>query len=751
MKLLSPILIFTVTLFICSCGIVKDEPTTEGSIAGATQTTNTEAFASKAHVAHVDGHMIDSIDVRLYKVGDSVTFIDNQSLTSLSETEGTYLFNGLAAGNYYIAFILHGKLVGEVGNIVVIFNQQTTAPTQEIPGKAIPSKFPNIFIQISTNAPIDRFSSALQLSSSEIPIESSQAMGDGSSETAYSNAFSSEEEIIVLIEICDDGVDNSNNGFVDCDDPACAEEPCYDSGMENTTLKCSDQNDQDKDGQIDCEDADCKIFSVCDPSENSPFLCSDLLDNNADGLIDCDDPDCQSFDICPNFENTEWECSDGFDNDADGDSDCDDIGCMHLAICQTEENTALTCTDGIDNDKDDLFDCEDPDCLLGGVLECMPDEDSTSVTSRYGCFDGLDNDGDGSADCQDPGCSGVVHPAHPEIICPRSVIQNSDSMFVISKDIFNLDSAFVFSMSNPELDLRGIQTGVTGSMKRLKQMGIISRSHGTTTEYSPRDQPNSTQVDLTFYRFDSVMTEITDCNSQDWIVVGADSLCGPDNSLLAILDTAYEVDLLMDGAGYYILGDNSSGSYPPLDLSYYHNGYLIFDIKSDFDMQLSIRGTTGSSSIWLSDMDTSIVNGVQYGWYPPGHHKRPANGWCYMRFKLSELGLDILSDISTVFSINIPTVYQYHNDKKVFPAAFHANEEYDHTVYSSPWDYEQTDDYKQDSILAYDYWINYSNNARTAPMVEAVERQVTFYVDNIYYGEIETSSCIEFQGELFCD
>ena len=66
------------------------------------------------------------------------------------------------------------------------------------------------------------------------------------------------------VEICDDGIDNDDDGFIDCDDfdclgdPACAVEIC-DDGIDN-----------DDDGFIDCDDLDCTGDPAC---EDDPLTC----------------------------------------------------------------------------------------------------------------------------------------------------------------------------------------------------------------------------------------------------------------------------------------------------------------------------------------------------------------------------------------------------------------------------------------------------------------------------------------------
>jgi hypothetical protein len=51
-------------------------------------------------------------------------------------------------------------------------------------------------------------------------------------------------------EICNDGVDNDGNSFIDCEDFTCA----------NSTViecNCGDNIDNDNDGFVDCDDFDC--------------------------------------------------------------------------------------------------------------------------------------------------------------------------------------------------------------------------------------------------------------------------------------------------------------------------------------------------------------------------------------------------------------------------------------------------------------------------------------------------------------
>lgn len=71
-------------------------------------------------------------------------------------------------------------------------------------------------------------------------------------------------------EICNDGVDNDEDGLVDCDDPDCQVDNDNDG---HNALPCGD----------DCDDNDPGV----NPAAQE--ICDDGKDNDCDGLVDCDD------------------------------------------------------------------------------------------------------------------------------------------------------------------------------------------------------------------------------------------------------------------------------------------------------------------------------------------------------------------------------------------------------------------------------------------------------------------------------
>ena len=168
-------------------------------------------------------------------------------------------------------------------------------------------------------------------------------------------------------EDCADDVDNDGDGLTDCADY----EDCYDICLED----CTDGVDNDRDGLVDCEDVNCRYDIACRED------CGDGTDNTGNGLIDCADPDCYNQPGCIE------DCVDGVDNDGDGLLDCADLDCKEAAEC------AEDCFDGLDNDEDGLLDCEDSDC--------------TDICTESDCGDGEDEDLDGFTDCEDTECWGL--------------------------------------------------------------------------------------------------------------------------------------------------------------------------------------------------------------------------------------------------------------------------------------------------------------------------------------------------------
>lgn len=202
-------------------------------------------------------------------------------------------------------------------------------------------------------------------------------------------------------ETCHDGADNDGNGLVDCKDLGCEDlTTCHEQS-------CTDGVDDDQDGLTDCNDEDCTNLQAC--AEN----CQDGKDNNGNGLVDCDDntctlacnesqncgdgldndknglTDCQDLASCKGHPACNEDCTDGMDNDKNGQIDCADVACKSNPVC------AENCTDGLDNDKDGLIDCAD-------AADC-----SKACDESQQCFDNVDNDKNGKVDCVDAACAPI--------------------------------------------------------------------------------------------------------------------------------------------------------------------------------------------------------------------------------------------------------------------------------------------------------------------------------------------------------
>ncbi len=204
-------------------------------------------------------------------------------------------------------------------------------------------------------------------------------------------------------EVCDNGLDDDLDGFADCLDVDCAEACTYSETCDNGT-------DDDGDGFIDCDDQDCFSHQAC--AEPAEEICDNGIDDDWDGLLDCHDPDCADF---PGCEVTEEICNNSLDDDGDGLIDCADPDCQWFDGCIVHDEI---CENGIDDDLDGRVDCDDPDCLEAD--ECLPGVEN--------CADGLDNDGDGFVDCEDQDCWNSTACNPVEEICWNGLDDDGDGL-----------------------------------------------------------------------------------------------------------------------------------------------------------------------------------------------------------------------------------------------------------------------------------------------------------------------------------
>ena len=192
---------------------------------------------------------------------------------------------------------------------------------------------------------------------------------------------------LVLVEVCNDDMDNDNDLLKDCFDPDCQ-------------LTC----DADSDGVIneplggpDCDDSNASVYP------GAPELC-DGVDNNCDELVDDDDPKLVGATGIAQF----------FDGDADGYGAKQVPGCLLLpgnsltgGDCKDNDPAispaALELCDLFDNNCDLLIDEDDPSIdptlLTTFWIDADKDAFGDGTMPVDACFQGkLSTNGD---DCND--------------------------------------------------------------------------------------------------------------------------------------------------------------------------------------------------------------------------------------------------------------------------------------------------------------------------------------------------------------
>ena len=122
--------------------------------------------------------------------------------------------------------------------------------------------------------------------------------GDGLGDPGCSDALDASEHGTVM---CDDGIDNDDDGSVDYNvkasmgDPGCT---APDDASEQGTLACDDGEDNDGDGITDFKvvgPSDPGCDSAADPSEHGTLICDNGLDDDNDGAVDGDDAGCSDL------------------------------------------------------------------------------------------------------------------------------------------------------------------------------------------------------------------------------------------------------------------------------------------------------------------------------------------------------------------------------------------------------------------------------------------------------------------------
>ncbi len=201
---------------------------------------------------------------------------------------------------------------------------------------------------------------------------------------------------------CFDGVDNDDNGKIDCADLSCelreCGAACLCQGLKKTERLCSDSSDNDGDLATDCADSDCIAMEcrtgctcVADGGQ-SETGCTDGVDNDADLLVDCLDPDCIGRLCTP--PQLYFSCT-------------PTLQCKCNGGAQIAEFGSVRCRDEIDNDCNGIIDCGEMTCA---GQSCAPDGGTTCECAMRSkkekdCSNLVDDDGDAKIDCADSDCS----------------------------------------------------------------------------------------------------------------------------------------------------------------------------------------------------------------------------------------------------------------------------------------------------------------------------------------------------------
>lgn len=285
--------------------------------------------------------------------------------------------------------------------------------------------------------------------------------------------------------LCSDGIDNDDDGLIDCDDTSgcsvmtpsfninnpggCDNRPSLIrvNGIAGEGIQYSIDDGltfQSENEFFDLPAGDYEILvvrngiSTCGQMyairltqeecvENNDMLCNDGTDNDADGLIDCDDDNCLpvfsdvvviSPDNCPMLNNGRID----LDFDPSRFSLSVDSGANFIALVELNELSAGRYNLALQNKLTGCISYYSGNPIILMNPSC-PDESQD-------CSDGIDNDLDGLIDCLDPDCSNQDFCAEkieyyiPNAISPESAINSSFGIYSPPGQAVTISSMTIF-------------------------------------------------------------------------------------------------------------------------------------------------------------------------------------------------------------------------------------------------------------------------------------------------------------------
>lgn len=220
----------------------------------------------------------------------------------------------------------------------------------------------------------------------------------------YASVYGSGVPSLNLREICDDGVDNNYNGLVDCDDPACDEDPaCLPMGLtfsNSNSTSIPDNNPAGISSTIEVDQAGAVAALAVSVDITHPYigdLTVTLVSPDGTRVVLHNREGSSADDIRKTYTPAGFvgKASLGTWTLEVADHAASDTGTLNSWSMSFQLTDAVEiCDDGIDNDGNGLTDCADPACAgdaacqgaqtLSGTNSTafdIPDNNSTGISS----------------------------------------------------------------------------------------------------------------------------------------------------------------------------------------------------------------------------------------------------------------------------------------------------------------------------------------------------------------------------------